>query len=252
MGELLLSARKDKTFTRVELAKLCKIGVNSIVRYEKAGIDPDDGQYPPARRLASLCYHLDIPMSEAFWSCLSTEDFAEIQMDAFPDLLDHPEHAYLLDQYTKLIKDNHFLKEALKLILELGERREFDRDTQHWLVSKLKKQFDRMDDFEGRMLQLGAAEFRMTNTIGYPAHDPTAWKLDIALSGNLKSREEFPAANYVWGTRRQLQSALENIDRLFPSISSMSRDQVWNLALSFKESPEDDLPSPPSPEIDES
>ena len=93
-GEILREARKKRRWSRARLAKETGISENSIVRYEKAGID-DDGQFPPAPKLSVLAFELGLDPTEVLFGCLTGDEYEEysnfhLQMHPYASpLFDH-------------------------------------------------------------------------------------------------------------------------------------------------------------------
>lgn len=247
LGELLFEARRNLDMSRPELSRLTGINENSIVRYEKAGID-EDGTYPPAPKLAAICFHLSISPTEAFWSCLSPKQFEQAEMETYHELVDHPSQQYLNAQYENLLKENRFLREAASCLLIAEENSLYDADDIDWFRKELRRLIRRQEDFEARMLQWGCASLEISG-IHTPGPDsPEAWVHNSALSGQLSKRADFPTLIYVWSARKALENSLQNIDEHFPSLADMSKDEVWRASMQKRKSSEDDLASPPSPE----
>lgn len=246
LGEVLFEARRNKDYSRAHLASITNIGVNSIVRYEKAGLEPE-GQFPPAPKLAALCYHLNIPLSEAFWSCLSPEDFAEIEIGTVDELMDHPMNDFLRSQVDALVKDNHFLKEAFKCLLGLNRTFPFNETDAHWLVQELRKTVDRYEDFECRMLQWGAIQFSGIRHSIPNSEDKYGWVFNPQVAGSITDENQLPNVLFAWSARQQLKEAIENLDSVMPELGKLSREQAKAMHFKKKNS-EDDLASPPSSE----
>lgn len=247
LGELLYDARKNKGWTRAQLAEFTKIGTSSIVRYEKAGVDAD-GQMPQLEKLVALCFHLDISVPEAFWSCLSPEEFSDVSDRLYHELRDHPSYRYLKNQHDVLLKENRFLREAAKCLLGANDEFPWDESDKEWLRSELKTVINRQEDFESRMLQWGLFELKITR-YAEPGPDTTdAWALSAENAGQIESKNSLPNSRFAWSARQSLQKSIDNLDKVWPELRTMTREDV---AKTYKKSPEDDLPSPPSPKIDE-
>lgn len=158
LGELITRARIEKGLTRAQLAKEIGIGENSLVRYEKAGLE-NDGQYPPSPKLAKLCFFLGISPTKALFGCLSNDDFEfdHYRMQSNEDwLMDHPDHEYLLDQWFALMEDNFKLANTIKLLLgpapEQGSQR---AEFAEWVRNEGRKVVEIQDAFYKRLADAG-------------------------------------------------------------------------------------------------
>ncbi len=247
LGELLYEARKNKGWTRAQLAEKANVGTSSIVRYEKAGLDAD-GQMPQLEKLVILCFHLGISASEAFWSCLSPDDFEDRRDELLHELMDHPSHQYLQNQYEILLKENRFLREATKCLLGMNKEFPYDEIDKEWLQSELKEVIGRQEDFESRMLQWGCFSLEIKGTATPGPNTSDAWALSAENSGQIQSKYSLPNTRFAWSARQSLQESIDNLDRIWPELRTMTREDA---ATTHKKNSEDDLPSPPSPKIDE-
>lgn len=117
LGEILTKARFDKRMTRAEVAREAGISENSLVRYEKAGIEKD-GQFPPSPKLAKLCFVLDIPPLKALLGCLDDDDYDDYRGRTWEEwLMGHPDYEYLTNQWFAVVRENFKLTQALKTLL---------------------------------------------------------------------------------------------------------------------------------------
>jgi len=63
LGALIVSARNARGWSRTVLSNITGLSQNTLAKYERAG-EPG-GKMPPANKLATLCYHLQIDPREA-------------------------------------------------------------------------------------------------------------------------------------------------------------------------------------------
>lgn len=102
LGTLLTQARLEKKLSRAEVAQGAGIAENSLVRYEKAGLE-DDGQFPPGPKLAALCFFLEIPPEKAMWSCLDEKSYWQYREVTWADAVCvHPEYVFITDENVEL------------------------------------------------------------------------------------------------------------------------------------------------------
>ena len=120
-GEVLLSARLQRGWSRAELANSSGVGENSIVRYEKAGLE-DGGQYPPAPKLAALCLALNIDFEDALLGCLTSEDFKTYSHMYKPEnKYGFPLYRALSDQIIDFAHENAKLKSIVRAFILQSE-----------------------------------------------------------------------------------------------------------------------------------
>lgn len=241
LGKLLSDARKSKNLSRAKLAELADVGANSIVRYEQAGVDEIDGQYPPVDKLARLCYHLDISPKSAIWASLPDKEFREVEGRNFEEVMNDPSYGFMMRQYDTLLRRNHFLGEALSIILEIDDRRsdhEFPNDDEDdlWLRDEIKKVVGNQKAFEHRMLMLGIATPLSHGQASVPNDREEAWYSEVSDPRPLPMRESQRAGWIIENTYERLKDAVAEMEQRYPKI------------LENKKSSEDDLPSPPSPD----
>lgn len=155
-GKLLTDARIEKNLSRAELARQTGIAENSLIRYEKAGLDKD-GQYPPAQKLAKLCLHLELPSSKAIWSCLTTEDFVEYEGELFDDMMDHPHQLLMTEQMDYLERENQGLRESLRYFVDdiFGEEHPLNEVVRDWIRKSIRPVINGYLDYENRMVAMG-------------------------------------------------------------------------------------------------
>jgi len=109
LGDILSSARLQMGWSRARLSKATGISENSIVRYEKAGVS-EDGQYPPAPKLAALTFALGLNAVDVMMGCLSPKDFDDMSSD----LLVH--HPYGFPLYRSFLEEGVvYAQECAKL-----------------------------------------------------------------------------------------------------------------------------------------
>lgn len=102
LGTLLTQARLERKLSRAEVAQGAGIAENSLVRYEKAGLE-DDGQFPPGPKLAALCFFLEIPPEKAMWSCLDEKSYWQYRETTWADAVCvHPEYVFIADENVEL------------------------------------------------------------------------------------------------------------------------------------------------------
>lgn len=156
LGELLMKARLERGFSRAHVAKEAGVSENSLVRYEKAGLE-DDGQYPPSPKLASLCFCLEINPLLALLSCLGGKEYWQYYSQTGEDwLMEHPAHNYVSDQFHALLRDNHIMREALRVLLDPEQaKEEFGPYIVDWVKEEVRKVISVQDAFEQKMKDIG-------------------------------------------------------------------------------------------------
>lgn len=154
LGELLTKARMERGLSRAHVAKEAGVSENSLVRYEKAGLE-EDGQYPPSPKLAALCFSLEINPLTALLSCLGEDEYGKYYLQTHEDwLMEHPAHNYVSDQWFALLRDNHLLRETVRVFVDPeGAKKKFGSDVVDWIKEEAKKVVDAEDAFEKRMLE---------------------------------------------------------------------------------------------------
>lgn len=216
LGELLFNARTALGWSRQKLADVCNeyektISSNSIVRYEKAGSDDPDGQYPTSPKLAILCFVLRIDPSQALWACLSEKHYKHASHDeGFVE--DHPQVSWLMHQFEQLLKDNYQLRSALFTVLKLENDCGFDfgdaDEERNWIINSAINTMSRNEDYIERMMLNGSVELKVNSINTHPSTIPSArFNADISKSGKLTSvRKVF--LNYA---EERILSALDTI-----------------------------------------
>lgn len=155
LGEILLAARERAGWSRAELSKRTKIGQNSIVRYEKAGIDEEEGQYPPSYKLAILCWHLKIRPSKALIACLPPR-YRQEGYAAFHDPVGHPMHDFMKAQYQELLHENHMYRVLFsKLFGPKPEKNSLAYERLLWLIGAAKEMHASQTRFDNIMTEKG-------------------------------------------------------------------------------------------------
>lgn len=156
LGDTLLKARLKKHLSRAEVSSATGISENSLIRYEKCDRE-GNGQFPPADRLASLCFYLDINPLEAVLSCIPEGLYWKYEHKTFEDILfDHPDYLWLQNQYSKVAQDNDFMRAALEKLISPAEH-DYDEEEKKWIKSELTQMFKRQEAFRSRMIALGIA-----------------------------------------------------------------------------------------------
>ena len=134
LGELLLSARQQRGWSRAKLSRETGIGENSLVRYEKAGIE-EDGQFPPSSKLAVLCMCLEISSHEALLSCMTPEDFSKFSTpETEDDKYGFPLYRIMAEEAVVYTHQNFKLRAiARAYILEKQGKIKISKDVQRVL-----------------------------------------------------------------------------------------------------------------------
>jgi transcriptional regulator with XRE-family HTH domain len=158
LGELLTKARLDKHMSRAQLAKETGIRENSLMRYEKAGLEKD-GQYPPSPKLAKLCFALDISPLTAMFSCLEREEFWGVKNHTFENwLMDHPDVEFVLDEAATLAKENRKLAATLRLFLGPDPKAgSYEEEMLNWLKGEARRIIEIQEAFDKRLADNGCA-----------------------------------------------------------------------------------------------
>lgn len=136
-GSILSSARQQRGWSRARLSKESGISENSIVRYEKAGIEAD-GQFPPAPKLAALCFTLGISTSDALLGCLPANEFDEFVKHSKPDdEYGFPLYRVLAEENVIFAHENAKLKAITRaFILQSEGNLELNKDVVGFLKSE--------------------------------------------------------------------------------------------------------------------
>jgi len=161
LGELLAKARVERGLSRAQLAKETGVSENSIVRYEKAGIERD-GQYPPSPKLAALCFSLDISPVLALFGCLNYGDFWKFKGETWDrDLVNHPDYNWLSDEYMAVLRQNRILRSYLSMSLKNHEElTDFEQEILESLGQKVARIFEREEQLDQEADDLGMFEQR--------------------------------------------------------------------------------------------
>lgn len=159
-GELLLTKRLEAKLSRAQLSRQTGISENSLIRYEKAGLE-QGGQYPTGPKLAKLCFQLGIPAASALWGCMDAEDYRKYEFgEGHADISDHPAFSQLHDQYEYLQQENSTYREALRFLVTEHD----DLDPSYveevivWIKDEVRNLFSTFENFQARMLANGMAD----------------------------------------------------------------------------------------------
>lgn len=172
LGELLTKARLEKRLSRAGVAKETGITEASLVRYEKAGIEAD-GQFPPSPKLAALCFFLGIPPIKALFGCLNYPDFWKYKGETWEsDVMHHPDHDFLGDEYIDLLKENRRLRAFIKLLLDPNDAK--GEEYFFWMKKEVQQIFDKRFEIEERWEREGNIELYL-DTLRYPGIPSERW-----------------------------------------------------------------------------
>ncbi|WP_170163586.1 helix-turn-helix domain-containing protein [Eilatimonas milleporae] len=226
LGHILQEARLTKGWSRKELSKRTGVGENSIVRYEKAGIE-EGGQYPQAYKLALICHHLGVSAAEAMWSMLPEKEYDARSWEDSEYLENHPHHAFLQEQYVQMLEDIHFLKHVTRLALD--EEYPLYEGEYEWFKEEALRKINRLDAWEDRQAVLGMIHFEFGGAV-FPG--PTAddhWLHDIRDG---TSSEFMKHAHILKGLRAKevLEGALEKLKKLSPYLFREKEPKETGLA----------------------
>jgi transcriptional regulator with XRE-family HTH domain len=139
-GEVLQSARVRRAWSRAKVAEETGIGQNSIVRYEKAGIEPD-GQYPPASKIGSICFALGIPPEDALYACLSQSDFEKYATEAqSEDAYGYPLFRAMAEEGVSMAQENVKLRTMVRMfLLAMDGEVEMTDEAANWIREEFHK-----------------------------------------------------------------------------------------------------------------
>lgn len=218
LGSILLSARLDKNLSRKEVAGQADINPSSLVKYEQFGIDKEEGQCPPADKLARLCSVLDIDPQTALLASLCNDDYGRFE-NWGP--MSHPRVKWLEDQLGKALKDCNILRSGLDLILDhINLEKENPSEEKKWLFSELLNTKERHESYEQRMLQMGTFYFDVWKDIdlpsGYSAEQKISWVYDINATGSVDNLTEASQSIKHMVFQRSLGNAIERIAKSIP------------------------------------
>jgi transcriptional regulator with XRE-family HTH domain len=172
--------------SRADVAEMAGLSENSLIRYERAGID-DDGQYPPSPKLAQLCFALDLNPLTVLLSCLSYGDFWNSKTYLWERefmLQGHPDYAYLESEVYRLQRENAMYKSALRVAYKI-EDPDLSKEGRIGLTKKVRTQLEN----EAALV----AELEATGTIstafGYPLPGiPVDRREEVIQSAQMKLR----------------------------------------------------------------
>lgn len=156
LGKQLLDARLEKKLSRAQVAEMADISENSLIRYEKAGVS-EDGQYPPAQKLAMLWLALDLNPADLLMGSLSEDAYWQAEGRTFDEyVFQHPAFRYVDRQFDIVLRDNQKLWRLTERLLE-GETEDAANDAENveWLKSEVRSIIRRYRNFENRMIDLG-------------------------------------------------------------------------------------------------
>ncbi|MBL4800559.1 MAG: helix-turn-helix transcriptional regulator [Emcibacter sp.] len=141
LGELLLKARLNKKLSRAYVCKEANISENSLVRYEKAGIDKN-GKYPPAPKLASLCFLLEISPMDALLGSLEGNDFFDkVARSSVEQIYKHPAYRELYDEHNNILHENMLMKSIVGRLIDEKPSAPEQREKLKWMLLRLQKLF---------------------------------------------------------------------------------------------------------------
>lgn len=143
-GELLTKARLEKRMSRAQLAKETGIAENSLIRYEKAGLE-DDGQYPPSPKLAVICYVLGMSPLRAMLSCIDADLYCDFNHSLATEYADIPQYDYVMNENIELGNENRKLRSLVKILS--GANTNVHKEAVDWLKTEVKSIFDQEERF---------------------------------------------------------------------------------------------------------
>lgn len=233
LGDLLFDARKERNWSRADLEEATGVNASSIAKYENAG-KTADGQYPKAPILAKLCLALNVDPLQVMLACLPPQDFG-----MYEKVSDYqyrtPGFSWLEEQLKTALLDATFLRSCLREVLPLLSQKALT-DHQRWFVENAENIMERHADFEARTAQLGLVSL------------PT---IDLHMPSSVSDDEQLS-----WVFNLSEKGVMNEHQNYFVSRSlNYYAERFTALAQQFGEvkieSPEDDLPSPPSSHDDE-
>lgn len=161
LGRLLREAREAKGLTRAGLSADTGLSENSIVRYEKAGVD-GSGLVPPANKLWRLCRRLEIDEADALYASASQLDFD--QTSEVADANDEgPESrtfapAYFIEQFKELLFDNHILRDFVRYLRAPKPEPGTTESTRYdQAVQAVDMVIGRMRQYQRHLIEIGCA-----------------------------------------------------------------------------------------------
>jgi transcriptional regulator with XRE-family HTH domain len=179
LGELITKARLDAGLSRVELSKRTGISENSLMRYEKAGLEAD-GQYPPAPKLARICFELGISPLKALLGCLEEDEYWKALNITTEDYLqDHPNFEYLTEQAIALMKDNFHLRNAIRVLIGDNWACDvFGDKEKQYIVEQARRLIHASDDFENNLRDQGFDPVHLYEGFVFPGRPGAKGKQD--------------------------------------------------------------------------
>lgn len=141
LGELLLNARLALRLSRADVAKATGINEQSLIRYERAGLD-DEGQFPPSPKLAMLCFYLRLHPLRVLLSCLAYGDYWHVKgmfsEEKFQLESGHPDYDYMTGEVFRLRAQNDLFRVVLRHLFEIPDR-ELNDDVLKALVDRVRR-----------------------------------------------------------------------------------------------------------------
>lgn len=183
LGLLIYKARLEKGLSRAELSRMTEISDNSLIRYEKAGVD-QDGQYPPGPKLAKLCFSLDLDPQTALLACLDNDrDYWHFEGMAFNQVNSHPAVEWLEHQYTQALRDCNLMRRGLELLVPLTEDQQSTLSTKDkWFLSELQQCMSDHMDFTVAMLGQRFYNIQVSDDLRMPSDAADERNVDWATT----------------------------------------------------------------------
>jgi len=231
LGALLQGARRDKGLTRKEVAEKAEISPNSLVKYEKWGVD-GEGQCPPADKLSKLCSILKLDPQAALLGSLSDREYARYQFHEFDILSGHPMTVWLEGQFAKALRDCNILRSGLELVLEMIDPTDKKLSpTQRWMLKEIYKTKERHENFEARMIRIGTFYFDVWRNIQLPSFNrgETNWIYDINEIVDFENLSDEEITARMALSRISLQKTISRIAKGMPpsEINEMIEALEW-------------------------
>ncbi len=139
LGDLIVRARTERGISRSKLAEMTGISENSLVKYEKAGVEPD-GQFPPSPKLSAICAVLLITPVEALLGCLEGDEWEQYYYESTQKWVEgHPGYKLAMREIRDLAFENRLLVEAVRVILFPNSSDQHDEETIEWAKDEVRK-----------------------------------------------------------------------------------------------------------------
>ncbi len=222
LGKILRQGREAKGYTRHELSWRSGVSQNSIVRYERAGID-EDGQIPPANKLAKLAIELGLDPLILLQASLSGAD-QFVAGNEFKINRGNPYLTYIKDQYLTLLHENHLMRTFLQDLLSPKQEGHGNKS----LLEKLDmvvQIFNAQSNFENKMIKSGNF-MPIAREYDHPSckEDMHAdWKYQGATDLHLANAKEI--ADKLGVKYEAPNFYNDRSDRQYPHVSSA--DELW-------------------------